>query len=482
MWKYINSNELYHAWPKGYKRGPDGTPLGYVSKDSQYNDKERGTVGKISDNINTFKPKSTNYKVNNSGYKVNISNKKEKPPYEVVPINKNEVVPINKNEVVPINKNEVVPINKNKEEPEIEKINPTLDNIFDSTNENTTKKGKEKVDNMFKNEKVDFDFTTEKGKKRVNDLINKIRKENAEKEQLAKEKAAKEKDESWDLSDEEINEIIKEEVAKEKAEKERLAKEKAAKEKAEKERLAKEKAAKEKAEKERLAKEKAEKEQLAKEKAAKEKAEKEKASKEKAEKEKVSKEKTEKEKTVKEKITPDKIKELENKDLADKYESEAKKRDLGLEMQSIKNNQEQQKLDAATADEKRKAKDFEDRKAREAYLDELNRYSNASNNFGTAGSRLGSAGDTVSKIRVQEKEKLDLSQFSSEELKRRIERNRLEQEYNDRFAPETRVSKGKRLVTNILYGSSALSNFAGSIASIMGAIKSFKTLSDYKNK
>ena len=394
MWKYINSNELYHAWPKGYKRGPDGTPLGYVSKDSQYNDKERGTVGKISGNINTFKPESTNYKVNNSGYKVNISNKKEKPPYEVVPINKNEVVPIN----------------KNKEEPEIEKINPTLDDIFDPTNENTTKKGKEKVDNMFKNEKVDFDFTTEKGKKKVNDLINKIRKENAEKERLAKEKEAKEK--------------------------------------AEKERLAKEKEAKEKAEKEKAAKEKAEKERLAKEKEAKEKAE----------------------------------KELENKDLADKYESEAKKRDLGLEMQSIKNKQEQQKLDAATADEKRKAKDFEDRKAREAYLDELNRYSNASNNFGTAGSRLGSAGDTVSKIRVQEKEKLDLSQFSSEELKRRIERNRLEQEYNDRFAPETRVSKGKRLVTNILYGSSALSNFAGSIASIMGAIKSFKTLSNYKNK
>ena len=398
MWKYINSNELYHAWPKGYKRGPDGTPLGYVSKDSQYNDKERGTVGKISGNINTFKPESTNYKVNNSGYKVNISNKKEKPPYEVVPINKNEVVPIN----------------KNKEEPEIEKINPTLDDIFGPTNENTTKKGKEKVDNMFKNEKVDFDFTTEKGKKKVNDLINKIRKENAEKERLAKEKAAKEK--------------------------------------------------------------------AAKEKAAKEKAEKEKAAKEKAEKEKAAKEKAEKEKAAKEKITPDKIKELENKDLADKYESEAKKRDLGLEMQSIKNKQEQQKLDAATADEKRKAKDFKDRKAREAYLDELNRYSNASNNFATAGSRLGSAGDTVSKIRVQEKEKLDLSQFSSEELKRRIERNRLEQEYNDRFAPETRVSKGKRLVTNILYGSSALSNFAGSIASIMGAIKSFKTLSDYKNK
>ena len=398
MWKYINSNELYHAWPKGYKKGPDGTPLGYISKDSQYNDKERGTIGKISGNINTFKPGSTNYKVNTSGYKVNISDKKEKPPYEVVPIKKNEVVPINKNEIISIG--------KNKAESEIEKFNPTLDDIFDSTNENTTKKGKEKVDNMFKNEKVDFDFTTEKGKKKVNDLINKIRKENAEKERLAKEKAAKEK-----------------------AEKERLAKEKAAKEKAEKERLAKEKAAKEKA----------------------------------------AKEKAEKEKTAEEKITPDKIKESENK-----------KRDLGLEMQSIKNKQEQQKLDAATADEKRKDKDFKDRKAREAYLDELNRYSNASNNFGIAGSRLGSAGDTVSKIRVQEKEKLDLSQFSSEELRRRIERNRLEQEYNDRFAPETRVSKGKRLVTNILYGSSALSNFAGSIASIMGAIKSFKTLSDYK--
>ena len=331
MWKYINSNELYHAWPKGYKKGPDGTPLGYVSKDSQYNDKKRGTIGEISGNINTFKPVSINYKVNTSSYKVNI--------------------------------------NKNKKEPEIEKFNPI--------NENTTKKGKEKVYNMFKNENVDF--TGEP------------------------------------LDDKEINKIIKE-----------FEKEQAAKEKAEKERLAKEKEAKEKAEKERLAKE------------------------------------------------------LENKDLANKYESEAKKRDLGLEMQSIKNKQEQQKLDAATEDEKRKAKDFEDRKAREAYLDELNKYTNASNNFGTAGSRLGSAGDTVSKIRVQEKEKLDLSQFSSEELRKRIDRNRLEQEYNDRFAPETRVAKGKRIVSNILYGTSALSNLAGSVASIIGAIKSFKNLANFK--
>ena len=345
MWKYINSNELYHAWPKGYKKGPDGTPLGYVSKDSQYNDKKRGTIGEISGNINTFKPVSINYKINTSNYKVNTSDKKEKSPYKVVPIN------------------------KNKEEPEIEKFNPI--------NENTTKKGKEKVVNMFKNEKVDFDFNA------------KI------------------------LDDKEINEIVKE-----------FEKEQASKEKAEKERLAKEQEAKEKAEKE--AKEKAEKEQLAKEKAEKE------------------------------------------------------KRDLGLEMQSIKNKQEQQKLDAATEDEKRKAKDFEDRKAREAYLDELNKYTNASNNFGTAGSRLGSAGDTVSKIRVQEKEKLDLSQFSSEELRKRIDRNRLEQEYNDRFAPETRVAKGKRIVTNILYGTSALSNLAGSVASIIGAIKSFKNLANFK--
>ena len=151
MWKYINSNELYHAWPKGYKRGPDGTPLGYVSKDSQYNDKKRGTVGKISGNINTFKPGSTNYKVNTSSYKVNISDKKEKPPYEVVPINKNEVVPINKNEIISIG--------KNKAESEIEKFNPTLDDIFDSTNENTTKKGEEKIDDMFKDDAINFDWT-----------------------------------------------------------------------------------------------------------------------------------------------------------------------------------------------------------------------------------------------------------------------------------------------------------------------------------
>lgn len=151
MWKYINSNELYHAWPKGYKRGPDGTPLGYVSKDSRYNDKERGIVGKNSGNINTFKPGSTNYKVNTSGYKVNISDKKEKPPYEVVPINKNEVVPINKNEIISIG--------KNKAESEIEKFNPTLDDIFDSTNENTTKKGEEKIDDMFKDDAINFDWT-----------------------------------------------------------------------------------------------------------------------------------------------------------------------------------------------------------------------------------------------------------------------------------------------------------------------------------
>ena len=377
MWKYINSNELYHAWPKGYKKGPDGTPLGYVSKDSQYNDKKRGTIGEISGNINTFKPVSINYKINTSNYKVNTSDKKEKSPYKVVPIN------------------------KNKEEPEIEKFNPI--------NENTTKKGKEKVVNMFKNEKVDFDFNAAiLDDKEINEIIKGF-----EKEQASKEKAEK-------------KQLAKEQAAKEKAEKERLAKEKEAKEKAEKERLAKEKAAKEKAEKEQLAKE------------------------------------------------------LENKDLANKYESEAKKRDLGLEMQSIKNKQEQQKLDAATEDEKRKAKDFEDRKAREAYLDELNKYTNASNNFGTAGSRLGSAGDTVSKIRVQEKEKLDLSQFSSEELRKRIDRNRLEQEYNDRFAPETRVAKGKRIVSNILYGTSALSNLAGSVASIIGAIKSFKNLANFK--
>lgn len=151
MWKYINSNELYHAWPKGYKRGPDGTPLGYISKDSQYNDKERGIAGKISGNINTFKPGSTNYKVNTSGYKVNISDKKEKPPYEVVPINKNEVIPINKNEIISIG--------KNKAESEIEKFNPTLDDIFDSTNENTTKKGEEKIDDMFKDDAINFDWT-----------------------------------------------------------------------------------------------------------------------------------------------------------------------------------------------------------------------------------------------------------------------------------------------------------------------------------
>lgn len=173
-----------------------------------------------------------------------------------------------------------------------------------------------------------------------------------------------------------------------------------------------------------------------------------------------------------EKEKSDNEKKIEKEKL-DKEKIDKKKNKLGLEMQEIKNKQEQQKLESAE-------QDFEDRKSKEAYVNDLNKYSNASNNFGTAGARLGAAGDTVSKIRVQEKENLDLSQFSSEELRKRIDRNRLEQEYNDRFAPETRVAKGKRIVGNILYGTSALSNLAGSVASIIGAIKSFKNLADFK--
>ena len=173
-----------------------------------------------------------------------------------------------------------------------------------------------------------------------------------------------------------------------------------------------------------------------------------------------------------EKEESDNEKKIEKEKL-DKEKIDKKKNKLGLEMQEIKNKQEQQKLESAE-------QDFEDRKSKEAYVNDLNKYSNASNNFGTAGARLGAAGDTVNKIRVQEKEKLDLSQFSSEELRKRIDRNRLEQEYNDRFASETRVAKGKRIVGNILYGASTLSNLAGSVASIIGAIKSFKNLADFK--
>lgn len=79
MWKYnylplrTKYDELYHAWPKGYKKDPITLePVGYISKDSMYNDKNKNisyyntfsndkNTYKITQNSNINSPKVTNY-------------------------------------------------------------------------------------------------------------------------------------------------------------------------------------------------------------------------------------------------------------------------------------------------------------------------------------------------------------------------------------------------------------------------------------
>ena len=66
-------DELYHAWPKGYKKDPISLkPVGYISKDSMYNDKNQNisyyntfsndeNTYKITQNSNINSPKVTSY-------------------------------------------------------------------------------------------------------------------------------------------------------------------------------------------------------------------------------------------------------------------------------------------------------------------------------------------------------------------------------------------------------------------------------------
>lgn len=216
--------------------------------------------------------------------------------------------------------------------------------------------------------------------------VDKIVKENAEKERLAKEKAladASEKDR-----------LAKEKAAADAAEKERLAKEKADKDAAEKERLAKEKAAAD-AEKERLAKEKAdkdatEKERLAKEKAAADAAEAERLAKikaaadEKAAKEKAAADAAEAERLAKEKAAADaKEKERLAKEAADKEAAEkarlakekadaeaAEKARIEKEKAdaiaaALKEKQDKEKAAAEAAEAERLAKEKADAEAKE---------------------------------------------------------------------------------------------------------------------
>ena len=104
------------------------------------------------------------------------------------------------------------------------------------------------------------------------------------------------------------------------------------------------------------------------------------------------------------------------------------------------------------------------------------RYDRASKSLDDAGNRLSSGADIVNKISVQEREKMDLSGLSNDELRKRIDRYDLEARYNERFASPTKAARGKRVLSNILYGAGVGAKVSGSIASMLASMRSIKKL------
>lgn len=71
------------------------------------------------------------------------------------------------------------------------------------------------------------------------------------------------------------------------------------------------------------------------------------------------------------------------------------------------------------------------------------------------------------------KEKMDLSNMTDKELRDRINREYLERQYNDVFAPET-VSKGKNHTTNVINSVGTMLSLTSSALAIAIAIKELK--------
>ena len=104
------------------------------------------------------------------------------------------------------------------------------------------------------------------------------------------------------------------------------------------------------------------------------------------------------------------------------------------------------------------------------------RYDRASKSLDDAGNRLSSGADIVNRISVQEREKMDLSGLSNDELRKQIDRYDLEARYNERFASPTKAARGKRMISNILYGAGVGAKVSGSIASMIASMRSIKKL------
>lgn len=91
-----------------------------------------------------------------------------------------------------------------------------------------------------------------------------------------------------------------------------------------------------------------------------------------------------------------------------------------------------------------------------------------------------SAADTVRELQKvnnatsrKTKTRMDLSKMSDQELRNRIQRERLEREYNDMFAPQ-KVSKGRQYVTNTLEVAGTTLAIGSSALGIALAIKELK--------
>lgn len=73
-----------------------------------------------------------------------------------------------------------------------------------------------------------------------------------------------------------------------------------------------------------------------------------------------------------------------------------------------------------------------------------------------------------------EKEKLDLSNMTDQELRDRINRANLERQYNDMFAPETQVSKGRQYVNDIMNTTGAILSIGSSALAIALTIQQMR--------
>ena len=90
MWKYNYSSELYHAWPKGYRRGRDGKPIGYTSIEEQKTSNGKNFRDGPTDKV---QPKYEMVSVGNTSLQ---PIKKVQPKYGIVSVGNTSLQPITK--------------------------------------------------------------------------------------------------------------------------------------------------------------------------------------------------------------------------------------------------------------------------------------------------------------------------------------------------------------------------------------------------